>query len=58
MRITRIGFLALALALPLLLSAPAFAEDKCNVKAVLGGKPVTMKYCAAAVYDTEHSVTL
>ena len=56
MRITRIGFLALAL--PLLLSAPAFAEDKCNVKAVLGGKAVTMKYCAAAVYDTEHSVTL
>ncbi|HEX7528391.1 MAG TPA: hypothetical protein VF425_04725, partial [Thermoanaerobaculia bacterium] len=43
------------------LSTPAFAEDKCNVKAVLGGKPVTMKYCAAAVYepsDDKYSVTL
>jgi hypothetical protein len=43
------------------LSAPAFAEDKCNVKAVLGGKPVTMKYCAVAVYeprDGQYSVTL
>ena len=43
------------------LSAPAFAEDKCNVKAVLGGKPVAMKYCAASVYepsDGKYSVTL
>lgn len=43
------------------LSAPAFAEDKCNVKAVLGGKPVAMKYCASSVYepsDGKFSVTL
>ena len=40
------------------LSAPAFAEDKCNLKAVLGGKPVTMKHCAASVYDSGPSVTL
>jgi hypothetical protein len=45
----------------LTLSAPAFAEDKCNVKAVLGGKPVAMKSCAASVYepsDGKYSVTL
>jgi hypothetical protein len=49
------------LAFLFVLSTPAFAEDKCNVKAVLGGKPVTMKYCAAAVYepsDDQYSVTL
>ena len=42
-------------------SAPAFAEDRCNVKAVLGGKPVAMNYCAASVYepsDGMYSVTL
>lgn len=33
------------------------AADTCNVKAVLGGKSVTMKSCAVALYD-EHSVTL
>jgi hypothetical protein len=37
---------------------PAFAVDKCTVKAVLGGVAVTMKYCAVALYDTEHSATL
>lgn len=45
----------------LVLSAPALAEDKCSVKAVLGGKPMTMKHCAAAVYepsDDKFSVTL
>lgn len=46
------------LALLLVLSTPAFAEDKCSVKAVLGGKPVTMKHCVAAVYEDQHSVTL
>jgi hypothetical protein len=46
------------LALPLVLSTPALAEDTCNVKAVLGGKPVTMKHCAAALYEDQHSVTL
>jgi hypothetical protein len=40
------------------LSTPAFAEDKCSVKAVLAGKPVTMKHCAAAVFEDQHSVTL
>jgi hypothetical protein len=43
------------------LSPPAFAEDKCSVKAVLGGKPFTMKYCAVSVYepsDGKYSVTL
>ena len=48
----------LALAFLLVLSAPAFAADKCKVIAVLGGKPVTMKYCAASVYDDSHSVAL
>jgi hypothetical protein len=48
------GFLAV-------LSAPAFAEDKCSVKSVLGGKPFAMKHCAASVYepsDGKYSVTL
>ena len=43
------------------LSTPAFAEDKCRVKAVLGGKPFAMKHCAAAVYEPsegKYSVTL
>ena len=48
----------LILAFLLALAAPGFAEDKCNVKAVLGGKSVMMKYCAVALYDSEHSVTL
>lgn len=50
----------------IVLSTPAFAEDKCNVKAVFGGKPVTMKHCAAAVFvyeisehpENQHGVTL
>jgi hypothetical protein len=49
------------LALLFVLSTPAFGEDKCSVKAVLGGKQVTMKYCAASVYepsDGKYSVTL
>ena len=40
------------------LAIPALAEDKCMVKAVLGGTPVTMKYCAVALYGSENSVTL
>ncbi len=40
------------------LTIPALAEDKCMVKAVLGGTPATMKYCAVSLYDSEHSVTL
>ena len=50
--------LAACLAGLLALSASAFAADTCRVKAVLGGKPVTMTHCAAAVYEGEHSVTL
>jgi hypothetical protein len=49
------------LAFLFVLSTPAFAEDKCSVKAVLGGKPVAMKSCAAAIYepsDDLYSVTL
>jgi hypothetical protein len=46
------------LALLLVLSTPAFAEEKCSVKAVFGGKPVTMKHCIAAVFEDQHSVTL
>lgn len=48
----------LILAFLLALAARDFAEDKCTVKAVLGGKPVTMKNCAVALYDSENSVTL
>lgn len=48
----------LILALLLAFAAPGFGEDKCNVKAVLAGKPMTMKFCAVALYDSENSVTL
>jgi hypothetical protein len=40
------------------LAIPARADDKCMVKAVLGGAAVKMKYCAVSLYDSEHSVTL
>lgn len=53
---TPIGLLPAALLLACL--SPALAEDTCRVKAVLAGKPVTMKHCAAAVYEDQHSVTL
>ncbi len=53
---SRLRFLILAFLLAL--AAPGFAEDKCTVKAVLGGKSVTMKYCAVALYDDQHSVAL
>jgi hypothetical protein len=53
---TRTG--ALALGFLLALSPAAVAEDTCTVKAVLGGMAVTMKHCAAAVYEDQHSVTL
>ena len=53
---TRAG--ALALGFLAALASPALAEDTCTVKAVLGGKVVTMKHCAVAVYEDEHSVTL
>ena len=39
------------------LAAAAGAEDKCLVKAVLGGKSVTLKYCEVAMYD-EKGVTI
>jgi hypothetical protein len=39
-------------------SAKAASADSCRVKAVLGGKPVTMTHCAVAVYEDQHSVTL
>jgi hypothetical protein len=55
---TPVGRRAACLAGLLALSAPSFAADTCRVKAVLGGKPVTMTHCAAAVYESEHSVTL
>jgi hypothetical protein len=42
----------------LALAAPVLADDTCNVKAVLAGKPVTMKYCVVALYDSENSVTI
>ena len=42
----------------LVFRGPASAGDTCTVKAVLGGKPVTMTHCAATVYDDQHSVTL
>jgi hypothetical protein len=48
----------IALAFVLSLAVPGFAEDKCSVKAVLAGSPVTMKHCAVALYDSEKSVTL
>ena len=41
----------------LTLAVTARAEDRCLVKAVIGGKPVTMKNCAVAMYD-ESGVTL
>ena len=46
------------LCLSLLLPLPVFAADTCNVKAVLGGKAVTLTHCAASVYEDAHSVTL
>ena len=49
---------ALALGSLLALAPPASAEDSCIVKVVLGGKPVTMRHCVAAVYEDAHSVTL
>jgi hypothetical protein len=48
----------LILILLLAFAAPAFAQDKCTVKAVLAGTPVTMRYCVVALYDSENSVTL
>jgi hypothetical protein len=48
----------LALACALVLGAPALAADTCAVKAVLGGRPVTMTHCAVSVLEDEHSVTL
>jgi len=45
-------------ALLLGLASPCLAADTCSLKAVLGGKPMTMKSCAVALYDGEHSVTL
>ncbi len=47
----------LAAAILLALSGAARADDKCLAKAVLGGKPVSLKYCEVAMYD-EKGVTL
>ncbi len=47
----------LAAGLLVSLAAAAGAEDTCLVKAVLGGKTVTLKHCEAAMYD-EKGVTL
>ena len=44
--------LVTAVAVSLLVAgAPALAEDRGLVNAVIGGKSVVMKHCAAAVYD-------
>jgi len=43
--------IAVAAALLVVASVPAFAEDHCLVKAVIGGKSAVIKNCAAAVYD-------
>jgi len=48
----------LVLAFSLSIAVPGFAQNKCSVKAVLGGTPATMKYCAASFYASENSVTL
>ena len=48
----------LAAALLLAVSAPCLAQEVCNVKTVLAEKPVAMKYCAVALYNSENSVTL
>lgn len=48
----------LIVAFLLALAMSGFAEDKCSVKAVVGGKPAAMKYCAVALYESESSVTL
>jgi hypothetical protein len=48
----RTGLCLVAAAFVLILAAPvARAADKCVGKAVLGGKTVTFKSCAVAVYD-------
>lgn len=48
-------FSALAVALTatgaLLITSTASAQDKCSVKAVIGGQPVEMAHCAIAVMD-------
>ena len=52
------ALVSLAAALLVTHTAPVLAQDKCAVKAVLGGKAVQMKHCAVSLYDTEHSVSL
>ncbi|HEY6065685.1 MAG TPA: hypothetical protein VIY96_05985, partial [Thermoanaerobaculia bacterium] len=48
----------LSAAIVLVLAAPtASAADKCVAKAVIGGKAITLKSCAVALYD-EQGVTL
>jgi hypothetical protein len=45
----------------LAVSTPAFAEDTCNVKAILGDKPFALKHCAASIYEVKdgyYSLTL
>ena len=49
--------LSYAAAILLAVSAAARGDDKCLAKAVIGGKPVTLKYCEVAMYD-EKGVTL
>jgi hypothetical protein len=34
------------------------AEEKCVVRAVIGGKEATLKHCAVAFYEGENSVTI
>lgn len=52
------ALVGLAIVLLVALAAPALAQDRCSVKAVLGGKAVLMKHCAVSLYDSEHSVSL
>ena len=42
----------------LAISSAASGEDRCLVKAVIGGKPARLEHCAVAFYESENSVTL
>jgi hypothetical protein len=58
MRTTKAPGVILAAAAALLWSAAVRAEDRCSAKGSMGGKAFAMTHCAAAVYDSEKSVSL
>ena len=59
MRMTRAPrILVLAAGAAFLWAAAAGAEDHCSAKGSMGGKAFAMTHCAAAVYDSEKSVSL